>query len=207
MTDIRAFDVEDGKPKRVSLVNFELEDGTHVKALPVVMANVDGLVPGMEGYTGPIVQATSSSKLISPTITVDTSAYTIGDCIGGKLTLTDAVRVSGGSGVLQTITIVDSSNIKPALEIIIFNSNPTAATLTDGSAIAFSTDVSKVIQRIPVYASDYTTVGGVAIATITPGMIVQAVGSANLYAALNAVAAHDFLATGDLQVKFGFLQD
>lgn len=171
------------------------------------LIDATGLRPGDVGYTGPIVQATSSSKLISPTITVDTAAYTIGDCIGGKLTLTDAVRVSGGSGVLQTITIVDSSNIKPALEIIIFSANPTAATLTDGSAIAFSTDVSKVIQRIPVYTSDYTTVGSVAIATITPGMIVQAVGSANLYAALNAVAAHDFVAATDLQVKFGLLQD
>lgn len=177
------------------------------RAMDVNIVDENGLRQGEVGYTGPIVQATSSSKLISPPITVDTAAYTIGDCIGGKLTLTDAVRVSGGSGVLQTITIVDSSNIKPALEIIIFNSNPNAATLTDGSAIAFSTDVSKVIQRIPVYTSDYTTVGGVAIATITPGMIVQAVGSANLYAALNAVAAHDFVAATDLQVKFGLLQD
>jgi hypothetical protein len=173
----------------------------------VVPKNESGVVQSAGTATDPVHVLTPQSKIVSPTITVSTSVYEAGDCVGGKLTLTDAVRASGGSGVLQTITIVDSSNINPALEIIIFNSNPTAATLTDGSAIAFSTDVSKVIQRIPVYASDYTTVGGVAIATITPGMIVQAVGSANLYAALNAVAAHDFVAATDLQVKFGFLQD
>lgn len=147
------------------------------------------------------------SILISPTITVDTAAYSIGDSIGGKLTLTSAVASSGGTGILQNITVVDASNIKPALEILIFNADPTAATLTDQAAIALSTDVSKVIDRITINTSDYVTVAGIAIAKVNIGDVIQAVGSANLYAAINAVAAHDFVAATDLQVKFGFMRD
>jgi len=148
-----------------------------------------------------------SSKIVSPSITVDTDAYTPGDCVGGKITLTDAMRVSGGSGVLQSLTVIDASNTKPYLEVLIFNDDPTAATLTDQAAIALSTDVSKVIHRIPIYTSDYTTVAGVAMADINISKVVEAVGSKNLYLAIAATGAHDFVAATDLKMSFGFLQD
>ena len=66
--------------------------------------------------------------------------------VGKKITLTDAMRVTGGSGVLQSITVIDVSATKPALELLIFNADPTAATLTDQAAVALSTDISKVIH-------------------------------------------------------------
>ena len=148
-----------------------------------------------------------SSKIVSPSITVDTDAYTPGDCVGGKITLTDAMRVSGGSGVLQSLTVIDVSNTKPYLEVLIFNADPAAATLTDQAAIALSTDVSKVIHRISIYTSDYTTVANVAFADINVSKVVEAVGSKNLYACIAATDAHDFTAATDLKMSFGFLQD
>jgi hypothetical protein len=205
MTDIRAFDIEDGKPKRVSLQYIERDDGKKVKALANVVVNESGVAQSAGTATDPVHVLTPQSKIVSPTITVATTPYAAGDCVGGKLTLTDAVRVSEGTGVLQSISVIDSSNIKPALEIVIFNADPSAATLTDNAEIAFSTDVSKISHRISIYSNNYTTVGGVAIASVNPGMVVQAVGSANLYACIMAVAAHEFVAVSDLQVKFGFI--
>jgi hypothetical protein len=161
--------------------------------------------------SGNIIGGYGKGKIVTPTITVSTDAYEAGDCVGGKITLTDAMRVSGGTGFLQYLHIIDSSNIKPAFDILIFNSNPTAATLTDQSAMALSTDISKVIHHIPVYTSDYTSVkvdgAYEAMANININKVVEAVGSANLYAALNAVAAHDFVVATDLKMSFGFLQD
>ncbi len=150
-------------------------------------ATLDKLVDGTTGLAGGenhIGEVGGSSKIVSPTITVDTDAYEAGDCVGGKITLTDAMRVSGGSGVLQSLTVIDASNTKPYLEVLIFNDDPTAATLTDQAAIALSTDVSKVIHRIPIYTSDYTTVAGVAMADINISKVVEAVGSKNLYACI-----------------------
>jgi hypothetical protein len=148
-----------------------------------------------------------SSKIVTPTITVSTSVYEAGDCVGGKITLTDAMRVSGGSGVLQSITVIDVSATKPALELLLFNADPTAATLTDQAAVALSTDITKVMHRIPIYTSDYATVASVSIADITVNKVVEAVGSDNLYAAIVATGAHDFVAVTDLKMSFGFLQD
>jgi hypothetical protein len=187
----------------IELGAVELKDATSDNRVAVDSSGRLTLTAG-ELHLG---EVGGSSKIVSPTITVDTDAYTAGDCVGGKVTLTDAMRVIGGSGVLQSLTVIDVSNTKPALELLIFNSDPTAATLTDQAAIALSTDVSKVIHRIPIYTSDYTTVASVAFADINVSKVVEAVGSKNLYLAIAATGAHDFVAATDLKMSFGFLQD
>jgi hypothetical protein len=124
MTDIRAFDIEDGKPKRVSLVNFELEDGTHVKALPVVMANVDGLVPGMEGYVGPTVQATNKVS---------------GTVISGETDPTAVFANSAGANTQATaITITKPDNVSQMHQISVYN----PSTVTDLTVKVFTVATS-----------------------------------------------------------------
>ena len=149
-----------------------------------------------------------NTVVITPTITVDTAIYAAGDSIGGKITLTDAMRVSGGSGVLSGLTLLDRSNQKPALEIFIFDSDPTNATITDQSAFAFSTDDLKVIAKIVVTSTDWTTINSKATAELANlNRVVKASGSANLYAAIVATGTPDFVAGTDLQLRFKFFQD
>lgn len=148
-----------------------------------------------------------NSDVIVPTITVSTDAYTIGDSIGGKIILENALRVDEGTGILQSITVIDAANIKPEIDIILFNSNPTAATLADADPIVFSTDINKISRRIRVASTDYATIGNVAIASVNPSMIVKSISGKNLYVAICAVAAHDFNDASDLQIKFGIMRD
>jgi hypothetical protein len=151
-----------------------------------------------------------SSAQIQPTLAVDTAAYQAGDCVGGKLTLTNAMRVSGGTGVLQSLFLMDRSGTqKPALEILIFNADPTSSTLTDNSAVSLhADDISKVIRRLSIAATDWVLVAGNYIADLSPGgRILAASGSANLYATIVAVGAPDFVATTDLIVRFGIMRD
>ena len=152
-----------------------------------------------------------NSDIISPTVTVDTSAYSANDVIGGKLTLTNAMRVNGGTGLLQSLMLIDTSGTqKPALEIIIFNADPTASTITDQATISVHTDdVAKVIRKIDVAASDWTLIGGKYYADISPGtrLLKSASGSKNLYAAIVAVGTPTFAASTNFKVNFGILQD
>lgn len=150
------------------------------------------------------------SIIINPTVTVDTAAYTAQDNIGGKLTLSNAMRVDGGTGILQSILVTDNSDQKPALEIVIFNSDPTASTITDNTPISIASgDMGKVIRRVTVTQSDYVNVGGKYIADINPGSrLLQSVsGSKDLYAALVATGTPDFVNTTDLNIKFGIMRD
>ena len=151
------------------------------------------------------------SLQIAPSVTVDTSAYAAGDCIGGKLTLTDAMRVNGGTGILQSLFLMDRSGTqKPALEILIFNSDPSSSTLTDQAAVSIhANDASKIIRRIPIAATDWGLVASNYMADLSPGsrMLQAAAGSKNLYAAIVATGAPDFVASTDLSIRFGLMRD
>ena len=143
--------------------------------------------------------------VVTPTITISiTPDYTSGDSMGGKITLTNAARVTGGLSKLQTIVITDRANQKPAGTLLFFNADPAAATITDNAAFALSTDVLKVVASVAIAAADYVTIDSVAF--LCYGNIEKLVQPAatTLYAALVVTTASNMAATTDLQIAFGF---
>lgn len=167
---------------------------------------VDTALPAGEAHIGAVG---GNSALVTPTITVSTSpAYTAGDSIGGKITLANAVRVSGGTGILESIMVLDRANQKAAIDIIIFDADPSAATITDNAAFVFSTDDLKVLARIPVATTDYVTYNSKATANIKAiGALLKAASGTSLYAAVVTSGTPTFAATTDFQLRFGILQD
>lgn len=163
--------------------------------------SVFGLATSAGGYT----------DQISPTITVSTSTYAAGDVVGGVLTLVNAVRASGSTAVLQSLFLQDLSNQKPALDIFIYNANPTAGTYTDNGAFPINTtDLAKQIRRISIATSDWGTTGTIATADLSlGGKILKAVGSTNLYAVfvVGGSSTPTFATTTALTARFGVLQD
>lgn len=150
------------------------------------------------------VAATAAS--VTPSITVDTAVYAAGDTVGGIVTLTGAVRVSGGSSLLHSIHILDRSNQKPTGSILLFNANPAAATATDNNAFVYSTDDLKQVARIPVASGDYVSVNSKASAGLTNlGRMVKAASGTSLYAVFVTDGAPDFVAGTDLQIIFNFI--
>lgn len=135
------------------------------------------------------------------------SAYSDGNAVGGKRTLANALGAAG-TGVLESIMLLDRANQKPALEIYIFDADPTNATLTDKTAFVFSTDDLKVLARISVATGDWVTHNSKATACIKGiGAALKAAGT-SLYAAvvLNG-STPTFAATTDFQIIVGILQD
>jgi len=150
------------------------------------------------------------TKTIKITPTVSTSpAYTAGDAVGGKETLTAALRTSNGTVILESLVLLDRANQKQPMEVIIFDADPSAATITDNTAFVYSTDDLKVVARISIAATDYVTLNSKAIANLR-GLGVAIKGndsSTSLYAALVTTGTPTFAATTDIQLSFGFLQD
>lgn len=143
--------------------------------------------------------------VITPTITVSSSPdYTAGDSLGGKITLPNVARVTGGLSKLQTITILDAANQKPTGTILLFNADPAAATITDNAAFAFSTDAGKVVATVAVASGDYVTIDSKALATLgNINKLVQPAGT-SLYAAFVVTSTPNLAATTDIQIAFGF---
>jgi hypothetical protein len=171
-----------------------------------VLAACQAATPAGEAHLGAVG---GDSLSITPILAVTTAVYAAGNSLGGKLTLTNAMRLSGGSGIWQSCLIIDKDNQKPALDILLFDSDPTSGTYTDKMAIAsLSTDAAKLIRRLSVAASDYVTVNNVAIADLSAiGKVVKASGSANLFAVINNLSTPTFTSTTSFIVRFGFLRD
>jgi len=170
-------------------------------SVPVVIASdqIAGL-NNVGGYTVAIKDTTAVST---------TPAYTAGDAVGGKRTITGALRTSNGSGILESIQILDRANQKAAMELFIFDSNPAAATITDNAAFVFSTDDLKVLAHVTIAATDYITINSKAVATIK-GLGIALKGadsSTSLYAALVTTGTPTYAATSDVQLIYGILQD
>lgn len=145
--------------------------------------------------------------VISITPTINTAQFTSGDAVGGKQTLTSAARVSSGTVILESLTLVDKGNQKAAMTVLFFNSDPSAATITNNSAFAFSTDVSKVVGKVNIVAEDYETIDSIAIASVKAvALQIKASGSANLFAAVVTTGTPTYTSTTDLIFYYGFLQ-
>jgi hypothetical protein len=143
---------------------------------------------------------------IVPTVTAS-AAYAAGNAVGGKQTL--AVLSPNSTGILESLIILDKSNQKAALDIFIFDADPTAATITDKTGFVFSTDDVKVIARVSVASGDYATVNSKAVAVKSGlGIALKAAsGGTSLYAAVVTSGTPTFASASDLQFVWGVLQD
>ncbi len=94
-------------------------------------------------------------------------AYSSGDCIGGLITL-DAGEVSSKDGdLLHMLTIIDKSNQKSDLKLILFQADPTSASLTDNGAFSWGSDIGLCVGVVSIVAADYVTINSQAVATVS----------------------------------------
>lgn len=192
----------------MSIMNAVAAVGAYAPPKVVQVGGIDSagdLRPMAVGTDGSMTSA-GTGAVVTPTITVSTTpAYSAGDSIGGKITLANAVRISGGITLLQSIAILDRANQKPTGTILLFNADPSAATITDNAAFVFSTDDLKVVAAIPVITADYVTINSKAVAMLRNlGAEVKAAAT-TLYAAFVVTSTPTFAATTDLQLAFGFI--
>jgi hypothetical protein len=86
----------------------------------------------------------------SVTPTIDAVAYTSGDVIGGLQTISNAARITGGSGVIQSICVLDRSQAQRAsIDILFFDRSVTVA--ANNAAVAMSdTDMANCLGVVSI---------------------------------------------------------
>lgn len=160
------------------------------------------MAAGTEGKYGSLIT-------VSPTVTIDTAAYTAGDLLGGKLTLTDAVRVVGSSGIVQSIVLIDQDNEKREIDVVFFDSDPSGTTFTNNAALDVAdADMAKIVGTVKITSADYISFADNAVATRSAiGLAFKTDGSRDLYAALVVREAPTYTATTDIALRVTILQD
>lgn len=139
---------------------------------------------------------------------VDANIYASGDLLGLKLTLANVFRVAGGSGILQSIVIQDLTKQMGALDVVIFDSDPTGTTFTNNAALDIAdADLPKIIGFFQVTAADYVSFADNAVAILKNlGLPVDVAAGTSLYACLVSRDTKTYVAN-ELSAAFGFLQD
>ena len=144
-------------------------------------------------------------KLTGATVGANTDAYTAGDLIGGKLTLSSAYPSAAQEPYLHSITVQDLDSQAAELDFIFFDADPAATTFTNNAALDIAdADLPKIIGFATLTASDYCAFADNSVGTVgNLGIVCKPAGS-TLYAAIVARGTPTYSASG-LSVAFGFV--
>lgn len=97
-------------------------------------------------------------------VTVQTSAMTTLRPVGGRLTLPDLVPRDGASE-LMNVTVQDADNQKAAMTILFFSADFATAPADNAAFTLAVADLARCLGKVEIATTDYTTVGGKAVAT------------------------------------------
>jgi hypothetical protein len=151
----------------------------------------------------------SKSAVVAVTLSTDTAAYASGDLIADTQQIDAFFRKADGTGIINSINIIDEDAQGVALYIIFMSTSTSLGTENSAPNISDANLTAGFQGIVSVATTDYVTISGAKVATIRNiGLPVKAVsGTDDLYiAVLNATGTPTFTAAG-LEMRIGVLLD
>jgi len=135
------------------------------------------------------------------------AAYADGDVLADFQALGSAVRQNNGTGIMQSVNILDIDDQGQALDIILASSPITLGTENEAVSIS-DTDASKILAGIEVATADYIDLVNSQFATKSNlGIGIQPDdGGTSIYIAAISRGTGTYTASG-ITLRFGILQD
>jgi len=141
----------------------------------------------------------------SPTVSAS-PAYSTGDVIGTKLTFAAAVLAAGGSGLVQSVNIDSKSAQTGAMDLILFNADPSSSTFTDNAALAVNAaDFDKVLGV--VHVTDWTNLGTPSFAQAQNLALPFTLAATSLFGVLVARSTPTLGSTSDLTISVNVIRN
>jgi hypothetical protein len=143
------------------------------------------------------------TKVVAVTPVISTDAYAANDIVGGKITLTNAMRTAAGTGSLDFLSLVDTSKQNAPMYIHLFKAD-LAGTYNDNAPEAVTAaDWLNWLGCVSILATDYLTKATASLADLGGiGLKVKATSSPNLYALIVTTGTPTYGANA-LQLTFG----
>lgn len=146
---------------------------------------------------------------ISVTPTIDTAAYTSGDCLGGLMDFANAVRAAGGSGVIQSILVLDKTQAqRAAIDLLFFDRSVTVA--GNNAAVAMSdADMANCLGVVSIgpYNTAWPGTPLNSLSTLTNVGLPIVCNGTSLYCQAIVRATPTYVASSDITVILTILQD
>lgn len=153
------------------------------------------------------VATTATSKIVDVTLTLDTNAYQSGDVMADTQVVTGAMRVTDGTGTLESIVVFDEDDAGAAFDLVFFSANRSLGTENSAPNIS-DTNARDILGIVSIASADFVDLGGVRIANKAKiGMPVMAAsGTANIYVGAISRGTPTYTAAG-VRLRLGFIQD
>lgn len=151
---------------------------------------------------------TAPSSVVDVTLTVPTDAQDANDVIAATQRIAGCVRVPGGTGILQSVALLDPDDQGVALTLFLLDSD--VALGTEDAAISITdANAASIVAAVSIAASDYVDLinSKLAVKSAIGQVIKAARGSRDLYIALADGGSGGTWAGGQIKVKLGFLWD
>lgn len=184
----------------------------------VTVQTIDDLIPvvrelkvetSLAGSESRIGTVGGNTSFVDVTLTLDTAIYAAGDVLSSTASIANAMRVNGGTGILQSITLIDQDDQKAQLKLFVFDTNVSLGTVNAAPNISDANALTLLGGPINFEVGDYTDLGGVSVASKDNiGKIVKSLaGSRNLFiSVLNGSGTPTYTSAG-IKLRLGFLQD
>jgi hypothetical protein len=193
----------------IAAVEAEITTGVST-ALPAGdnnIGNVDvATITAGETHIG---EVGGKSVAFSVTLSTDTSAYASGDLIADTQIMNGFFRKADGTGVVQTITIIDEDAQGVSLYVLFMRTSTSMGSENSAPNISDANLTAGLLGIVAVATTDYVTLSGAKVATIKNiGIpVVAATGTDDLYiAVLNSTGTPTYTASG-LEMVIGGLLD
>jgi hypothetical protein len=214
----------EGSKTTVDLI--KLEDDAHTSGDAGIMAlavrkDNPAALGGADGDYAPLEVDAVGRQWVRPapvqtriqiTPTISTSAYASGDVIGGSsasIALSNAARVSGGSGLVQSILVLDKTQAqRAAMDILFFDRSVTAA--ADNAAVATSdADMAYCLGVVPIgpYNTAWPGTPLNSISTLINVGLPFVLNGTDLHIVIVCRGTPTYGTTSDLTFTFTILQD
>lgn len=142
-------------------------------------------------------------------MTIDNGmVYADGDVLAETQELSNGFRVSGGTGVIHSVVVLDKDDQAEALDVVFFQTEVSLG--TENAAVSISdADAQEIYGLVEVAATDYVDLGSSQVATKDNiGITIDApVGVPHLYVGMISRGTGTYTVTGGLRVSVGILRD
>lgn len=152
-----------------------------------------------------------NTSIVSVVPVVSLVTYSANDVVGGKITLTDAFRKNGGSGILQSFALHNLTLQTIGMSVFLFHDDPSNGTYTDNSALDIDDlDLFNCLGWVELTPSNYKELSDNCVAcTRNLGLPIYNSGgtNTNLWIIIRTEGASKFTTTTDTKFIFGISRD
>ena len=153
------------------------------------------------------VATTVVSKIVSVPLTLDTSIYQSGDVMSDTAEVTAAMRVTNGTGILQSIVVFDEDDQGTAFDLVFMSANRSLGTKNSAPDIT-DANARDILGIVSIASGDFIDLGGVRVATkANIGLPVKAATDTDdVFVGTITRGTPTYTASG-VRLRLGFIQD